>query len=129
MDSKYILGISEMDSQHEGIETVLIALQDAIDDKERWHSLLENLYEKLRFHFHAEESIMQVFAYPEYQEHRRSHLEILNSVEGYRNRELTDTDIARLRDQPLQLFLEQILSQDLRFAAFIHRNKERLGIQ
>ena len=44
-------------------------------------------------------------------------------------RELTDADIAKLRDQPLQLFLDQILSQDLRFAAFIHRNKERLGIQ
>lgn len=129
MDQKYILGISEMDSQHTEIETALIALQDAIDDKERWHTLLEDLYEKLRFHFHAEESIMQVFAYPEYQEHRRSHLEILHSVEGYRNRELTDADIAKLKQQPLQLFFEQILSQDLRFAAFIHRNKERLGIQ
>ncbi len=129
MDSKYILGISEMDAQHEEIETVFIALQGGINDKERWHSLIETLCEKLKVHFHADESIMKVFAYPEYQEHRESHLEILKSVESYRDRELTDADIAELRDHPLQLFLEQILSQDLRFAAFIKRNKERLGIQ
>ena len=129
MDSKYILGITELDSQHEEIETVLFALQAAMDDKDRWHTLLDDLCEKLRFHFYAEESIMKVFAYPEFQEHRKSHLDILKSVESYRNRVLTDADIAELRDHPLALFLEQILSQDLRFAAFIKKNKERLGIQ
>ena len=129
MDSKYILSISEMDAQHEEIEAGFIALQAALDDKERWNALLENLCEKLKFHFYAEESIMKVFAYPKFQEHRKSHLDILRSVESYRNRELTDADIAELRDHPLALFLEQILSQDLRFAAFIKKNKERLGIQ
>ena len=29
----------------------------------------------------------------------------------------------------MQLFQEQILSQDMRFAAFLTRNKERLGMQ
>ena len=129
MDSKYILSISEMDAQHEEIEAGFVALQAALDDKERWNALLENLCEKIKFHFYAEESIMKVFAYPEFQEHRKSHLDILKSVESYRNRVLTDADIAELRDHPLALFLEQILSQDLRFAAFIKRNKERLGIQ
>ena len=97
-----------------------------MDDKDRWHTLLDDLCEKLRFHFYAEESIMKVFAYPEYQEHRKSHLEILKTFESYRNRDLTDADIATRRDYPLQLFLEQILSQDLRFAAFLNRNRERL---
>ena len=129
MDSKYILSISEMDAQHEEIEAGFIALQAALDDKERWNALLENLCEKLKFHFYAEESTMKVLAYPEFQEHRKSHLDILKSVESYRNRVLTDADIAELRDHPLALFLEQILSQDLRFAAFIKKNKERLGIQ
>ena len=129
MDSKYLLGISELDSQHEEIETGFRSLQEAIGDKDRWRTLVENLCEKLRFHFYAEESIMKVFAYPEYQEHRKSHLEILNSLESYRNRELTNDDIAKLRDHHLQLFLEQILVQDMRFSAFIKRNKERLGIQ
>ncbi len=128
MDSKYILGIEELDSQHEGIESLCIALQEAIEDKDRWCNLLEQLCEKLRFHFYAEESIMAVFAYPESQEHKRSHLEVMKLVESYKDTALTDADIKTLRDQPLHVFSEQILSQDMRFASFIKRNKERLGI-
>jgi hemerythrin len=71
---------------------------------------------------------MQVFAYPEFQEHRRSHLEILKSVDSFKATHLTRSDIDKIRDQPLQLFFEQIISQDLRFSKFIQRNKERMGI-
>lgn len=129
MDTKYILGIEELDSQHEGIESVCIALRAAVGDKDRWRSLLDELVERLRFHFYAEESIMRVFSYPEFQDHRRSHLEILKSVESYKDMSLAEADIEKYGDQPMQLFLGQILSQDMRFAAFLKRNKERLGIQ
>ncbi|MEI7611275.1 MAG: hemerythrin domain-containing protein [Betaproteobacteria bacterium] len=132
MDSKYKLGITELDSQHEEIETQLIVLQQALQANERRDSLprlLESLCEKLKFHFYAEESIMQVFAYPEFEEHKASHLRILRSVDVLKDGKLTDEDIKILKEQPMQLFFEQILSQDMRFAAFIQRNKERLGIQ
>ena len=129
MDPKYILGIDELDSQHDGIESAFVALQEAIDDKNRWQQLFETLCEKLRFHFYAEESIMQIFAYPEFYEHRRSHLGILKSLESYKDKNLTKADSEKLNCQPMQLFLEQILTQDMRFATFIKRNKERLGIQ
>ena len=132
MDSKYILGIAELDSQHEKIESSFVAFQEGIENKDRRHNLPDihgSLCEKLRFHFYAEESIMQIFAYPEFQEHRKSHLEILKSIEGCKVKNLTKADIEKLRDQPMQLFFEQILSQDMRFAKFIQRNKERMGIQ
>ena len=129
MDEQYILGIDELDSQHDGIETICIALQEVFKDKDLWNNLHEKLCERLRFHFYAEESIMEIFAYPESQEHRKSHLEILKSVESYKDENLSEADFEKLRDQPMQLFFEQILSQDMRFAAFIKKNKERLGIQ
>lgn len=128
MDSKYALGIAELDSQHSEIETLFIALQAALDDKEAWHALLESLCEKLRFHFYAEESIMRIFAYPEAQEHKNSHLKILESLERQKDNRLTKADIQKLKDEPMQLFFDQILAQDMRFAAFIKRNKERMGI-
>ncbi len=128
MDSKYSLGIAELDSQHAEIETLFVALQASLDDKKGWHALLENLCEKLRFHFYAEESIMRIFAYPETQEHTRNHLEILKSVENYKGSRLTKAEINTLKEQPIQLFFDQILSQDMRFAAFIKNNKERMGI-
>ncbi len=130
MDSKYILGITELDSQHKEIETLFTALQDAAENRDRCHFLLESLCERLKFHFYVEESIMGIFAYPEFQEHRRSHREIIKSLEGYRDNILSNAKSEKLRDdRPMQLFFEQIHSQDVRFAAFIKRNKERLGIQ
>lgn len=128
MDSQYLLGIAELDSQHTEIETLFIALQASLDDKKSWHILLESLCEKLRFHFYAEESIMNIFAYPEAQEHKRKHLEVLKSVESQKNNPLRNADIKQLEDQPMQLFFDQILTEDMRFAAFINRNKERMGI-
>ena len=129
MDSKYVLGIEELDSQHEGIERVCIALQELVGGQERWCQLLDELYEKMRFHFYAEESIMGIFAYPESQDHRRSHQEILKWVEDHRNKTLTDAEIEALKDRPMQLFQEQVLLQDMRFAGYLKRNRERLGIQ
>lgn len=128
MDSKYTLGIAELDSQHAEIEALFIALQASLDDKKGWHALLDSLCEKLRFHFYAEESIMRIFAYPETQEHKNSHLKILESLERQKDNRLTKADIQKLKDQPMQLFFDQILSQDMRFAAFITRNKERMGV-
>lgn len=129
MDAKYILGIDELDSQHEGIESACLALREAIGDPERWHRLLDEIYEKMKFHFYAEESVMAIFAYPETQEHRRSHAEILKRIEACRNKALDPVEIEAGTEQPIQLFREQILGQDMRFAAFLTRNKERLGMQ
>ena len=84
MDSKYVLGIDELDSQHEGIERVCIALGEATGDMDRWRSLLNELHEKMRFHFYAEESVMRIFSYPESQDHQRSHLEILKRIDSLR---------------------------------------------
>lgn len=129
MDSKYVLGIDELDTQHEDIERACLALQTADMEGERWRSLLDAVYDKMRFHFHAEESVMEIFAYPETQEHRRSHVEILKQIENARNRPLTTAEIEAFRDQPMRLFQEQILTQDMRFAGFLKRNKERLGMR
>jgi hemerythrin len=129
MDSKYVLGIDELDSQHESIERVCIALRDSVADQEHWRSLLDELYDKMRFHFYAEESVMAIFSYPETQDHRRSHLDILRQIDVYRNRVLSAADIEALKDRPMQLLQEQILTQDMRFAAFLTRNRERFGIQ
>lgn len=131
MHSKYIMGIDELDSQHEEIEKICIALEGAVEEKDRWRNLLEKLCERLRFHFNAEESIMEIFAYPESQKHKRLHLRVINLIESYK-RDAARTDdkfVKKLSIQPIQLILEQIFDQDIKFASFFKRNKERLGIQ
>ncbi|MEI7429125.1 MAG: hemerythrin family protein [Betaproteobacteria bacterium] len=131
MDQKFILGIVELDSQHEEIEKILMALQDAIDNKDRWHVLhfiLENLYEKLVFHFSFEEAVMQIFSYPEAEEHSRAHRAALASVENYKKRSVTSTDMDSLGTPPVQLIYDQIITHDLKFATYIKGLMERLGI-
>lgn len=131
MDSKYLIGISELDSQHEEIESAFTEYQKAIKDKvcsREISGIIANLREKVRFHFHAEESIMRIFAYPETEEHRRFHLEILKSIERLDQGTLPPAEAQDSDEQAMQLFLEQILSQDMRFAAFLQRSKARLGI-
>ena len=104
MDAKYILGIDELDAQHEGIERDCLALRESVGDPERWHRLLDQIYEKMKFHFHAEESVMAIFAYPETQEHRRSHQEILKCIEACRQRTVDAVEIEACTEQPMQLF-------------------------
>lgn len=129
MDARYILGIDELDHQHEEIEAAFQALRNVTRDKEQWHEAHARLCELLRLHFHAEESIMQIFAYPETYEHTRSHSTIVQTTEGYSAPNLSDADVERFTELGTQLFLDQILAQDMRFAAFIKNNKERLGLQ
>jgi hemerythrin-like metal-binding protein len=132
VEQMYKLGIVELDAQHEAIEAVLNALKDAIQNKERWHVLhyaLESLHEKLRFHFACEEVVMQVFAYPEAAEHRQSHQEMLTLVGAYRNQNLSSSDFDDRGKPPAQLFYEQIVSHDMKLAAYLMGLKERLGLQ
>ena len=72
---------------------------------------------------------MRIFSYPESQDHQRSHLEILKRIDSLRASSLTPAEIEAFRELPMQLLQEQVLSQDMRFAAYLKRNKERLGIQ
>jgi len=129
LDAKYILGIDELDSQHDAIESVCMALEEAVGDMDRWRNLLETLCEKLRFHFRAEESLMDIFAYPESQQHKRSHRKIIALVESYQDTRVTDDEIKLLGNRPMQVISEQILAEDMRFSAFFNNNKERLGIR
>jgi hypothetical protein len=71
---------------------------------------------------------MQIFAYPESQERRKWHLEVLKSFESHKENSLPNSGIEQPSGQPMLLFPEQILSRDMLFAAFIKRNKERLGM-
>ena len=132
MDSKYIIGISEIDAQHDEIEAIFSALQMAMDNQDQWKKLpeiLDRLHEQLRFHFTFEESVMQISAYPEAQEHRAVHQMILKSVEGLKNSYFSGKSDQISRELPVNVFHDQILNHDLRFGRFVSVHKDRLGLK
>ena len=131
MDSEYILGISELDAQHEDIERVFIALQQVVAFKERRGeipAILRDLREKLTRHFVFEESVMRLTSYPEAFEHGRAHQQILKSLKDYEEMVLSGRNLEKAGQPTLQLFYDQILSHDRRFSRFIGGHKDSLGI-
>ncbi len=61
MDSKYLIGIPEIDAQHKEISELVIALQEVIADGHRRqliHPTLKRLHHLLVTHFDYEESFM-----------------------------------------------------------------------
>ena len=128
MDQEYILGIAELDSQHETIERAIKGFKEAAEKEEIQDlpKLFAEVQEDLRFHFRVEESIMSILAYPEVYEHARSHLEVMRFFDTCRI--CSESDAKTSADSLMHLFLEQILSQDRRFAAFLRRNHDRLGL-
>jgi len=114
VDSEYIFGISEIDVQHEEIKTILIALQDATNNN-HWHdirAILENLHEKLTFHFALEEAVMHLFSRPYTQEHCLVHGQILQLVESNMNRDLTASGMKNTIERSLQSVYDQIYAHD-----------------
>lgn len=114
-DSGYIFGISEIDAQHEEIETILNSLLSAMDDDDSWHDIhtaLEDLHQKLTFHFTLEEAVMHMFFRPDTRDHCRAHAEILERVKGCMNGDVAVPESKSSIKRQVQLTRNQIYSHD-----------------
>jgi hemerythrin-like metal-binding protein len=117
-DPGYIFGISEIDAQHEEIETILISLQNTIDDNDSWHDIhtaLNDLREKLTFHFTLEEAVMHMFFRPDIRDHCRAHAEIIERVEGCMKSNVAAAESKSSIRRQVQLARNQIHSHDSAF--------------
>jgi hemerythrin len=77
------VGIEEIDAQHQVLVDLVNQMHDAI--RERHSSdvvrgILDRLAEYTRIHFAVEESLMRILGYPEYEEHKAQHEELIQSV-------------------------------------------------
>lgn len=86
MDSDFILGIPEIDTQHEEISQLVAALQEAITQKDRRqliHPTLLRLNHLLVNHFQYEESLMEMVGYGDLAQHRKMHKGVLRLFDDY----------------------------------------------
>lgn len=123
MDVKYQTGIEEIDAQHKEIEQVAGAVIEAVAAKDKWHSvhyIVVRLYELLRFHFAVEESLMRIIGFPEVNEHKRVHEEILQTIERMKVATL-DPNGEAVRGRLAQefSFLTHIADHDRKLADFV----------
>jgi len=91
-DEKYATGIQLIDYQHKELFSLTNELFHACMDGDEsledvFKETMERMVEYVRFHFGAEQVLLQRIKYPEYQEHKKQHdtlvLNILEAVKEY----------------------------------------------
>ena len=91
-DDKYATGITMIDNQHKELFSLTNELFNACLDgdemvKTVFKETMERMVAYVRFHFGAEQELLQRINYPQFHEHKKQHeelvLDILDAVKGY----------------------------------------------
>jgi hemerythrin len=79
----YSVGIAKIDEQHMEIVVFLNELYDSMKagkGKDTLNAVLKSLMEYTRTHFTTEESLMKLYAYPDYEAHKQKHEKMTQHV-------------------------------------------------
>jgi hemerythrin len=84
-DQKYITGISIIDEQHKELVVLTNQLYRAcLDGREAagmaFKDSMSRMVDYVRFHFDAEQKILQRIKYPQYAEHKQKHDALVRSI-------------------------------------------------
>jgi hemerythrin len=77
------VGIQEIDEQHKVLVNLVNEMHDAVkghDAGGHAMSVLDMLVDYTRIHFAVEESLMRIFEYPKYADHKQQHEQLLREV-------------------------------------------------
>jgi len=125
-DEKYATGIQLIDSQHKELISLTNELFQACLDgentvKDVFKETMGRMVDYVRFHFGAEQELLQRVKYPDYQEHKKQHdtlvMQILSTVKEYNEgKKLAPNQFVRtLRDW----ILGHIAHYDKLYASYI----------
>ena len=83
------VGIQEIDEQHQILVNLINTLYEAIirrTEKQDVGTILAELSQYTVIHFAVEESLMRIFDYPNYEEHKKNHQKLTNQVFELQNK-------------------------------------------
>lgn len=122
-DSKYEIGIEEVDLQHRYftglIKRLSIELKESesIDHKNR---PIKELVYYAKFHFLSEENLMIRYGYLDVEKHKVLHLSLINELNS---RRFSNTDV--LLDFLMEWFIIHTTGEDKRFGQYVARNTSK----
>jgi len=131
-DEKYATGIELIDSQHKELFSLTNELFRAcMSDEETLKSVfietMGRMVEYVRFHFGAEQQMLQRINYPDYQEHKKQHdkliRDILDAAKAHNNgdRLVANQFVRTMRDW----ILSHIAFTDKLYVAYIADQKKK----
>jgi len=107
------VGIQEIDEQHKVLVGLVNEMHQAIHEHrgtETARQILDRLGDYARIHFAVEESLMRIFDYPGYEEHKKQHEELIGQFKLYQAKVQSGT--AKISFELLH-FLKLWLSQHI----------------
>ncbi|MCW8854729.1 MAG: bacteriohemerythrin [Gammaproteobacteria bacterium] len=127
-DKKYEIGHDRIDFEHQIFVDLVSRLDDAVHihgDKDYIQRLLNELLAYTKFHFISEENIMISNNYPDYDEHRRHHMDLLERYNQNMMRILLDEEdmddfIIFLKEW----FIKHTVLEDKKIAKFIQKKQK-----
>ncbi|MCB1159593.1 MAG: hemerythrin family protein [Leptospiraceae bacterium] len=132
-NNNYLLGIEDIDSQHHSFLNLIKKLNDvfqSVEDPKYVKKLIAEINAYAKYHFISEENFMYSINYPNIEEHRLEHLEILDvlsekeialSINNFN--EACEEIIAFL----LKWFKSHTSLEDKQIATFYFKNKVQIG--
>lgn len=125
-EHKYELGVEDIDYQHHYFVNLINRLSDELantTDNAYRTSLIAELNAYARFHFKSEENMMMRAGFPELDQHKEHHRDLIDKL-SYQESMLTinesEEDSRELIEFLVQWFLHHTAAEDRRFADFLH---------
>lgn len=117
--------VKEIDDQHKKLIGMINKLHDAMlanRGREVQEEIIFEMLEYISYHFTTEEKYMSSFAYPDYEAHKREHLEFAAEVADLKAR--IDRGALMLSIMPLSLLRDwlqnHILVTDMKYSEFLN---------
>lgn len=119
----YLVGVDRIDCEHEAFFCLVRDFEKAVLDKADKQTLLSILDEVVlyaKFHFRSEENVMESIHYPELEDHKLKHIELIDSLSNKIIGLTIDSISAKdVQDFLVSWFLTHTTDYDRKIAAFL----------
>ena len=121
----YETGVSQLDEQHKQLIAIINKLYGVIRRKEgneALHAVFDDLAAYAATHLEDEEKLLEGYAYPDLDEHRRQHAEYVAQVDELRQRlETADQQLViEIYSYLRQWWLNHIVVEDKAYGPFLN---------
>jgi hemerythrin len=125
-NEKMSVGVTRIDEHHKQLLGIMVKLRNTMQagkDREEMHNILSDLVSYSKYHFSAEERLMQTYRYGQYEKHKKEHDDYVAKISdfllqfGRGDKKLPDDLFGFLR----QWLVEHILNSDQTAFTFLRK--------
>lgn len=131
-DEKFSVGIREIDAQHKKLFRIINSVFEGITEN-RTHEVvkaaLDDIIDYTRYHFSTEERLFEKYKYPDAEQHKKQHMDLLEQVTNLQSQFAEDAPgvSVELLDLLTRWLQEHILHHDQHYAPFLKAGREAVS--